>query len=75
MKNTPDEFIYFRTYVCAVFAAEYTEAVTAVHSHPVKPGKYAVFVRPDGADRFVQVSKWYSYKGSAVSKMYRMFTR
>lgn len=73
MKKNKPEVVYTRNYVCAVFVAEYTEAVSSIHIGTLQQDKYAVFVRPEGAERFVQVSKWFTYKGAAINKMCRMY--
>lgn len=73
MKNERISEYLFGGFLCCVLSRDELESRAVVLMEDVKVREYAVFACPVGMRTYVQVSRWFHYRGAAINKMCRMY--
>lgn len=73
MKKIKSDSYQFWGFACRVFSRDELKYQYTVEMEDTKVKEYAVFVRTSESQTYVQVSRWFHYRGAAINKMCRMY--
>lgn len=72
MKNQLPDVLAFSSFSFHVLnASEAANNLSLTHSENSQ-ANYAVFAVPHDSVFFVQISKWYKYRGAAINRMFKL---